>query len=120
MVGGKYVMKRLKQTPCSNCWQGSGWRRGIMVWGMFSLIFYVCSSLWKARWINISTHLSFQTMSTPLCALFFPHIYQQDMSTTESVRYVYRSSRVGNPLLIWNPLDRVVRVMDPRSYLVQQ
>ncbi|GFY23711.1 transposable element Tcb1 transposase [Trichonephila clavipes] len=74
-------------------------------------------------------------MSTPLCALFFPQdggIYQQDISechTTDSVRawfeehqdqFIVLPCPENSPDLspinnLWNPLNRVVRVMDPHA-----
>ncbi|GFU57070.1 hypothetical protein TNCV_1779361 [Trichonephila clavipes] len=60
MVGGKYGMKRLKANTLQQL-------------------------LWKARWINRSTHLSFQTMTTPLCALFFLRMVASTSRTLRSV-----------------------------------
>ncbi|GFY73370.1 hypothetical protein TNIN_347241 [Trichonephila inaurata madagascariensis] len=37
----------------------------------FPGILRVHSSLWKIQWINTSTHLSLQTISTHICALVF-------------------------------------------------
>ncbi|GFS78431.1 hypothetical protein TNCV_3146941 [Trichonephila clavipes] len=48
-------------------------------------IFWVHSSLWKARWISISTHLSLRTMSTPIYALFFLRMVASTSITVRSV-----------------------------------
>ncbi|GFW88606.1 transposable element Tcb1 transposase [Trichonephila clavipes] len=120
MVGGKYGMKRLK--PCNNCWQGSGWRREHYGLGNVFLKFSV-----------FIHHCGKHDGSIEVGG-----IYQQDIAechTTDSVRAWFKEHQdqfivlpcpENSPDLspinnLWNPLDRVVRVMDPHARnLVQQ
>ncbi|GFS86700.1 hypothetical protein TNCV_857821 [Trichonephila clavipes] len=86
MVGGKYGMKRLKANTLQQLLAKFRLEAGALWSGeCFPYIFCVYSSLWKARWINRSTHLSFQTMSTPLCALFFLRMVAYTSRTLRSV-----------------------------------
>ncbi|GFY44150.1 hypothetical protein TNIN_66741 [Trichonephila inaurata madagascariensis] len=63
--------------------------------GNVFLTFWVHSSLWKARWINTSMHLSFRTISTPICALFF---FRMIASTSRTMQSAGFEEHQGAPL----------------------
>ncbi|GFV53492.1 transposable element Tcb1 transposase [Trichonephila clavipes] len=89
------------------------------------------------RYRNWASNERRQTMSTPLCELFFLRMVASTSTshTTDSVRAWFKEHQdqfivlpcpENSPDLspinnLWNPLDRVVRVMDPHARnLVQE
>ncbi|GFW66681.1 transposable element Tcb1 transposase [Trichonephila clavipes] len=101
----------------------------------FPGILWVHSSLWKARWINISMYLFLRTISTSKCALFSLLTYQQDNAkchTANRVRSWFEEHQAELTILpwpanspdlspsenLWDHLRQVVRGMDPHPRIL--
>ncbi|GFT49500.1 DDE_3 domain-containing protein [Trichonephila clavipes] len=85
---------------------------------MFPEILWVHSSLWKARWINTSMHLSMRIMSRPYMRIVFSQvvgIYKQDNAkcqTAGSIRTSFEEHHDEFTVLSWPDLNPIKNLWD--------